>query len=221
MSKEPIDLLRPTATILIVDGQLYYQTHNEGGTNTKAISYRDVRSAFSGVDFDTGWLHYSVRRTGENAQGPWYISLQEPEMQKINLGGDCRVIEVPLPPALFAGFGNHHYVWALPDHTVINEGTELFYMPLPNVYGDGKICWGQNERPSSSAEHALGGWKMFLSAEFGTSLIEDKSKAHPRSVRQQLIDISKQGLKQYPMEDLVPLGYPRLGRWAEQCIKGE
>jgi len=215
MSDLPIDPFNAEAALLFVEGQLYFQSKKDGGqTSVKAIAHSDVRAAFSRVEMDSGWLPISVRRFGENRNGPWFVSFQEPEMHKLNLGPAFGEIEVALPPMLFAGFGSEHYVWALANRRC-DLKSPLYYAPLPNVHGDGKICWGQNEPPVVSPSNVEKSWRFFLSAEFNGDLRGGKSHTHD-DIRQQLIACT--GSRRYPIKDLVK-AREQLGWWVDYSIR--
>ncbi len=212
---DTIDWLKAESALLFLDGQLYFRHKDEDGqTSVKAVAHKDVRAAFSQMEIDSGWLHPAIRRIGENARGPWYISIWEPETHTLNLGQEVGEIKAPLPLMLFAGFGNIHYVWALPKQEIAAD-TRLLYAPLPNVYEDGHICWGQNSPPLAEPGNAEKIWRLFLSAEFNSSLVSGKSKAQDNDVRRQLINCA--GLASYPTEDLVPSRNP-LGWWVDGRI---
>jgi len=215
MSDLPIDPFKADAALLFVDGQLYFQSNASGQTTVKAVAHSDVRAAFSQNEIDTGWLHPSVRRMGENCHGPWFVSLWEPELHKLNLGPGYDEIEVPLPMMLFVGIGRKYYVWAL-QRLRINLNSNLYYAPLPNVHDGGQICWGQNEPPLAEPRNAEKNWHFFLGAQFNGDLCKGKSLAHQADIRKQLVACT--GLKRYPIKDLVK-SRSQLGWWVDSTIR--
>ena len=72
----------------------------------------------------------------------------------------------------------------------------LYHAPLPNVYNDGKLCFGTNTPPDlnrgeevgkSTAQLLQEAWEMFIGSPFNGHLAQDKSKTHPTDVREQLV----------------------------------
>ena len=215
MTDLQIDPFKAEAALLFVEGQLYFQANANGQTTLKAVAHSDVRAAFAQVETDSGWLHPSVRRLGENRHGPWFVSFWEPEPHKLNLGPGYGEIEVPLPPMLFAGFGRKHCVWALP-HRRLGRDTKLYHAPLPNVHSSGEICWGQNDPPPAEPGEVEKNWRFLLSAQFNGDLCNGKSQAHKADIRKQLVACA--GLNRYPTKDLVST-MDTLGWWVDHAIR--
>ena len=130
-------------------------------------------------------------------------------------------LHLALPGLVFGGVGNTYYVWAVKGGDFyegasgqgsgqINPNARLYHAPLPNLYGDGHICFGNNAAPILKGGKELeAAWQLFLDSPFNGDLVAGKSKQHPRDVRAKLFDLvsRQQGRRpiKYPAPDLVPL----------------
>ncbi|NES98404.1 MAG: hypothetical protein F6K32_25150, partial [Desertifilum sp. SIO1I2] len=80
--------------------------------------------------------------------------------------------------------------------------TPLYAAPLPNVYPDGAICFGEAHPPSCTALQIRQAWEIFWKSNFSDHLVQNKSKRYPQDVLQQLIQVANK--KRYSVKDLVP-----------------
>jgi hypothetical protein len=105
----------------------------------------------------------------------------------------------------------------------LTRQAKLYQAPVPNLYGDGKVCFGQNKPPQAGWETIDKVWKLFIEeAPFNADLTRDKSAKHPADIRKQLIDVAKKAEKnkfnglvdgggvEYPVADLVPVDAGRI-----------
>ena len=175
------------------------------GTSTARLA-----TAFGSLTVDSGWLPPGVCRWGRLPAGDWMVRWYPPGRFPLQFGDpqypSSFTLDVPLPGMVFAGIGNTYYVWAAKDLTCRPE-TPLFAAPLPNVYHDGRICYGSTIPPAVSAETWSTidtAWQDFIISPFLGDLSSGKSRAHPEDVRTSLTHLAQGASPLYPLEDLVP-----------------
>ena len=210
LAHAPYDL-----AVLRTEGQyvLYYREGPE--VRTKPIAADAVRGAFVEEPVDSGWLTEGVKRWGSGPAGTFMVKFIPPGSQTISLtlGGSkapsqCKL---PLPALVFAGVnsavsteggGTTYSIWALQEEQ-FRPSAKLWHAPFPNVYPDGRICFGDVRVPEVSWKTIDKSWQLFLESRFTTSMIEGKSGRHSADVREQLL--ACQSLSRYPTDDLQPL----------------
>lgn len=196
--------------IIALPGQyvLHYLSGKEEvfrGTSTAQLA-----KAFGSLAVDSGWLPPGVCRWGRQPAGDWMVRWYPPGRAILQFGdpqyAGASTLDIPLPGMVFAGLGDTYYVWAARDLTCCPE-TPLFVAPLPNVYHDGRICFGSNIPPAISAEAWATidtAWQNFIASPFIGDLSGGKSRAHPDDVRTTLMHLAQSTCTSYPLEDLVP-----------------
>lgn len=117
---------------------------------------------------------------------------------------------VPLPDLLMLRRSSEkglpeYRVYAVKERPTSLEA-HLFHIPLPNVYEDGRICWGsvkklQEENLSGASLEA--DWRAFLGTPFGSHSCSRKSRSHPDDIRQKYIDMEQKKSRVYPKSDLL------------------
>lgn len=228
------------AELLFLEGQLVYHWRDPeekgGGEHFKFVSLQQASRAFQQQSVDTGWLPSGLVRWGSTTAGSWLVKFIPPGYHTLTLTtldeahfkelGEVKKnlvqIRVPLPAMIFAGTGDKYYVWALKGKLPDPEG-KLYHAPLPNLYSDGKVCFGQNNPPPVSWETLDKTWKLFIEdAPFNADLSGGKSVEFATDIRKQLIAVSKLAEKaskkvgagggggiEYPVADLVPYTSPQ------------
>jgi PRTRC genetic system protein B len=202
------------AVLLLMEGQyaVLYPMERGGSVAFKLISPEAVRTAFSRLPIDTGWLPADVRRWGHTPAGEYavmFIPARRHVVPLANTWGNrfpakrLLKVEVPLPAMVFAGLGQSYYVWACAEAP--HPGAALFEAPLPNVSRGGGICFGRNHPPQVKPSTMAQAWKLFMTSPFNDHLRGGSSKAHPDDVREQLLAVAASGADTYPTADLVPL----------------
>jgi len=192
------------AALYFLDGQYLFKIFT-GKTSAKFVTAKDVAAAFEGKEEDTGWLAPGVVRCGHNAGGDWYVYSTPPQTTLINLddGGGISTLQIPLPRLVLLAIGGNYYLWALADKA-FSPDSMAYKTPYPNVYEDGKICWGSNPVPKISLEKAREPWKLFFEAPFNGHLVNGKSQEHTHDVRRALRGLADRNARRYPAGDLVP-----------------
>lgn len=196
------------AAILITSGQyLLYARVGKNELAPKGVSAQTLRQAFLGEPVDSGWLPPGVVRCGSGPGGPFFVKCIPAGVHDLLLvlpeSTRPTQITLPLPPLVFAGNHMTYYVWALQTNGC--EPTAfLYHAPFPNVYQDGRICFGQNHPPAVSEKTLESTWKLFLSSPFNSDLCGNKSHAFPHNVQVQLLDVATDPhATTYPVHDLI------------------
>jgi Prokaryotic E2 family D len=214
--------------ILKMGGQyvLFYCSGQE--VRTKPISDEALRSAFVGEPVDSGWLAEGVKRWGSGPYGTFIVKYIPPGIQTIYLsldgGNGPTPCTLPLPGLVFAGANSNpsadqggggtitYYVWALSEP--FNPTARLHHAPFPNVYLEGRICFGDVHVPEVSWKTIEKAWKLFLESRFTFSMVAGKSVRHDGDVRDMLL--ACQTLSCYPTDDLLPLHDPARQGYAQR-----
>lgn len=95
---------------------------------------------------------------------------------------------------------------------------ELFHAPLPNVFGNGSICWGANNPPEASAPKISEAWKLFLSTPFNGHAANHKVIGETGDVRPFLRQLARSREK-FPTQRLRPFN-DTLESMVEQVLGG-
>jgi hypothetical protein len=171
------------------DGQfLFSMTNIEGGQIERFVSNAAVREAFSGIPIDSGWLRPEVARWGDGTHGEWAVAFIPPgvhELEITNEANEANPLErlhVPLPGLVWLGIGTQYYVWAVKT-AKLEPYHEIYRAPLPNVYLDGKICWGLVRPPRATARTLFDAWELFIKSTFNNHLASGKSYTERDDVR--------------------------------------
>ena len=197
------------------DGQLIFRWRNpKGGTTTKFINSASVAAAFSRTPILSPWFEPGLVRWGRTPQGDVQVYYFPPSVRtyaaivsEVYVGArglhqteDRIEFEVPMPAFLWAAIGDEYRLFAM-QGTEFGEQGDLFMAPLPNVYDNGTICWGVNEKPRPGKVDPQQAWSLFWEAPFTGSAIQNKSRVHADDVRRQLVTLAGEPI--YPTNDLV------------------
>src|ERR1051325_5970561 len=164
------------------DGQFLFVTTNlEGGMIERFISNAAAREAFSGIPVDSGWLRPELVRWGDGRHGEWAIAFIPPGVHELEITNEAEGssplerLHVPLPGLVWFGLGTQYYLWAVKTPQ-LEPYHEIYRAPLPNVYVDGKICWGLVRPPRATARTLFDAWDLFIKSTFNNHLASGKSK---------------------------------------------
>jgi hypothetical protein len=193
--------------LICMPGQYILNHINERGwERMRGVSPALLRKAFSAEAVDSGWLSPGVCRWGSRPEGDWMVKFYPASAHTLDLGEQHRTATVVLPSIVFGGIGNVYYVWATKTRT-FSPHDRIFVVPLPNVYHDGRICFGNNTPPTLSWGEWDGidtAWNLFVESPFNGDLAQQKSRAHPVDVREQLSAVDQRKRQRYPLSDLIP-----------------
>jgi hypothetical protein len=217
MVAPPVDLSRltpmspdETASLMLITGDQYLFRYRDraGAVNYKFVSPASVRAAFVQETIDTGWLPNHAHRWGIARQGEWLLMMRSPKRNSFaftsNEGNETVTLNVPMPALAFFGYGQRYYLWAFTERE-LGGNSSLFAAPLPNIDGNGAICFRQNVLPSASAKTIGEVWNLFLRSPFSNHSVNGKSRVFPDDVRMQLEQLGQSARRRYPLRDLVPL----------------
>lgn len=194
------------AAIFVTNGTYVYKrkvSDHPLAFEYKCLSPETLQRAFHIERLDTGWLPSGVVRCGASTAGEWTVLFVPPAQHAIALQ-ETGTVPVPLPGMVMVGVGSDYRLWALSTKQFEPEATG-YHVPLPNVYDNGRICWGTNRPPIASPQVITKAWALFITSPFNGDLVYGKSRRHYSDVRQQLIALSKRRRKTYPANDLLPM----------------
>ena len=116
------------------------------------------------------------------------------------------------------GIERSYYLWVLRSEAFEPEQI-AFNAPFPNVYNDGKICWGSsNTPPEATPASARRAWEMFFSLPFNQDLATRKSKVCPNNVGEQLRTLAGTSAHSYPLDDLVTFDTLRISMVVDNIL---
>lgn len=242
-------LLGASATrhiLYLLEGQYLYQSQSEDGSiRYKFLSAQSVRLAFSREPVDSGWLMPDICRWGYGKSGQWAIMFIPPAIHTLwlptiangldnvtpnqtedqDLGEKLTAVQVPLPALIFGGAGQQYYLWAV-NAKEFNPQLVGYHAPLPNVYPDGRICWGSNQVGVVTPQNLREAWKLFISSPFNSHLAQGKSKRYNTNILDQFRRLRTTNRRAYPTNDLLPMTNTRqrhdegwtINRLVEQLI---
>lgn len=194
--------------LLFVNEQLLFVEQNEnGGWSSKFVTAQDARAAFSSAEQDSGWLPAGVVRVGSNAAGPWCVYSAPAQRVDVLLEGDEQGFSLPIPRTVLLGAGDGYHLWSLKT-THFDPYAVTCSAPFPNVYDDGKICWGSNTPGLVDPGKMRQVWELFFSTPFNGHLIQNKSRTHKDDIRTVLRAMAEQKAKKYPLDDLAGTQQP-------------
>ncbi|NWJ47027.1 MAG: hypothetical protein HXX08_14285 [Chloroflexi bacterium] len=211
-------LVRPEAVVgqllFLENEQAVFGYRNRQGVELwKYLSTETLRQAFSQLPVDTGWLPPGLVRWGILAGQEWAVQFIPPGTHSLILLEGVQAIErrlkVPLPGLVLAGSGTNYYVWATKSRGFDPAG-KLYLAPLPNLGGNGLVCYGSNRVPETSTGTIGEAWNMFIQTPFNEHQANNKCRRHPEDVRQLLYRL--EGCSKFPVRELI--GYS--GREGQQ-----
>ena len=209
LANSPRELIEVLGEVLILPGQ--YLHHYRQGIEEyfDFLAPESLSMAFRQVAIDSGWIPGNVQRWGLLPTGRWMVAFFPPARYILDLDvveGEATRAEVPLPALVFAGRGSTYYVWAIRERA-FSPRALLYQAPLPNVYADGRICYGTNDPPPVAANTIEETWRLFIGSPFNNHIAGSKSAAQPQDVRRLLRTLASH--EHYPLEDLQPFYYGR------------
>jgi hypothetical protein len=191
------------ATLYFLDGHyLYKYTDGRGVAHAKFVTAPDLAAAFSGAEQDSGWLPAGVVRAGHGPRGPWFVYSAPAQKVALQIEGEAQPLQVPIPRTVLLGVGQTYYLWALAAK-VFGPDAAACKAPFPNVYSDGRICWGTNLPPAADPQKARQAWELFFATPFNRHLVDGKSLATPQDVLLELRTLASVGAHHYLAQDLV------------------
>ncbi len=210
------------AALYFLDGHYLFRWQGpDGKVLSKFVTADDLAAAFSGHEADSGWLPPGVVRAGYCARGAFFVSFTPARKVSIPLleGEQITAVILPIPATVLLGVGNAYSLWAVKGRT-LDPKTHAYHAPFPNIYDDGRICWGANTPPAAHLSQAQAAWDLFFTTPFNNHLSRGKSNAFPDDVRQQLRHLARRQARTYPVNDLRPY-HRSLADLVERTIHGD
>lgn len=192
--------------VSITSGQAYVSYLEGNQENHVPISMAQALRIFSDCDIDTGWLPPGVARCAETSRGSMVLSYRPPSPATILLDGrkgEIDALTIPLPGLAMLGVDTKYYLWSLKEAAFSQEAI-IHHAPLPNINGDGTVCFGANKVPRASGDSVSKVWALFWESPFSDHSVQGKSGAHPNDIRKVIRDLAKRRrARAYPTADLV------------------
>ncbi|MGI8655429.1 MAG: hypothetical protein ACR2LC_09445 [Pyrinomonadaceae bacterium] len=140
-------------------------------------------------------------RAGAASKGEWAVMFIPAARRSITIESAKRPLSVVLPGFIFFGISTRYYVWAMKGQA-FDPRAPMFNAPVPNVHGNGSICFGQNKPPRATGAKIADAWLMFITSPFNSDLATGKSKQHKSNALAALRAFAKEDA--YPHADLLP-----------------
>lgn len=196
--------------LYFLPGQYLFVRREEGGREVaKALSSASIARAFREYQTDTGWIERRILRYREQPEGNYLLSYEPAKVRTIFVkiaNGEVREINVPLPTLVLFGKGRDFYLWAAKGRRITPK-TLLSHAPLPNLGAgngfQGKICFGKNEVPETSADCVDAIWNLIFNAPFNGDHANGKCRSEPQDVRRLLLDLAKRKTRSFPAKELL------------------
>ena len=85
--------------------------------------------------------------------------------------------------------------------------------PYPNVYDNGRICWGSHKVPEVTPANIHKTCKLFFGTTFNEHIARGKTVSHEENALDLLRELSARGKKTFPSSELVRQAYS-----VESCL---
>lgn len=205
MAKQQTTYLGPEAVASISflrSEELMFTWMEEDRIQSKLISQEAAILAFNTTHTeDSGWLPENVLRTGRNVRGAWAVYVTRPQMVQIVTNHDEK-LNIPVPATLFLGWGYRYYLWTLPNKK-FSPGLPVFRAPFPNIYSNGRICWGNHKVPKATAANIGRTWDAFFGTAFNDHISNNKCKSYSGNVLELLRKLSAENTTVFPQRELI------------------
>jgi hypothetical protein len=195
----------------LVSDELLFQWRAGENVQCKLISAQDARRAFANIDDDSGWLPEGVVRTGRNSRGSWVVYVAPPGHTRITTD-QGEALYIPIPMSLFLGWGRRYYLYALQGKKFDPNAT-VYRAPFPNVYDNGRICWGSHKVGEVTPANIGKSWKLFFGTTFNNHIASGKTVSHEDNALNLLRELSAEEKKIFPTGELVRQAYS-----VESCL---
>lgn len=198
--------------------ELMFTWRQDDRVQSKLITHEAAFLAFKeGHQQDTGWLPAGVLRAGSNARGEWVVYAARAQMIDILTDKDEK-LQVPIPATLFLGWGPRYYLWALPNRR-FDRKLPVYKAPFPNIYDNGRICWGSHKVPKASVNNIERIWHTFFGTAFNEHIAAKKSRSCPDNVLDLLRRLSREGAVTFPFRELGKADFASVDLCIERLLK--
>lgn len=181
--------------------ELMFTWQQDDKIQSKLVTNEAAFLAFKeGHQQDTGWLPEGVLRAGSNARGEWVIYTARAQRMDI-VTHKSEKLRIPIPATLFLGWGSRYYLWALPCRK-FDRKLPVYKAPFPNVYDNGRICWGSHRVPRVTVTNIQSVWRMFFGTAFNEHIAGRKCSSFPDNVLDLLRQLSQKEATRFPHKEL-------------------
>ncbi len=215
---------QPSLTLQFYSYGILLHKRTEQGMTEYPVDPGQVAQALAArVTFDTGILSSATVLIRSEGLRRTIVEYRRPQRTGLFLEGTEAPLRVVLPGLILirltTGDDAPQYSLYAVKQRPASLDLPLFQAPLPNIFGQGRICWGNISAvsPEALASSSLkADWQMLFGTRFNDHGCAGKSKAFPHDIRQQLIALEVAGKRNYPKRDLIPVGVT-----LEQALTGE
>ena len=194
--------------------ELLFQWNDEtNNLQSKLIAHQDARIAFAKLEEDTGWLPDGVVRCGRNARGAWAVYVARPQVMNISTDQN-EALTIPIPMSLFVGWGHRYYLFALRGKA-FDANAPVYRAPYPNVYDNGRVCWGSHKVPLVTVFNIQQTWALFFATAFNAHISSGKTRTHSDNALNLLRELSAARRKFFPARELI-----QQAGSVDACIEG-
>ena len=217
-AKLPVEALDglPRVSVTLTDESVYLTRYDPRGKpgGTHLVRAGDVANAFNVFGASTGLLPDGVlfwqTQYGQARVGVW----MPPGWRTLIFGRGIAPLTIPLPGLVFVGRGRDYWVFAAKARPA-RPADRLYLAPLPNVFGDGRVCAGSVPFPVAGAETMAPAVRLFFESEFNYDLADGRLAGVDNAVKF-LRSLAK--ARAFPLDKLVPHG--TIGSLIAQAAEG-
>jgi hypothetical protein len=175
-------------------------------SKVKMVSAADIaRILAENLSFGSGLIPEGTLWYCNTHSGPLYALYEKPRVWPAVLATgideEARHYKLPMPGLIFlCSPGIAPWVFAV-KRKPLKETDEVFHAPLSNIHQNGRSCGGTHQYPGSVSKIPASFFEAFFTS---SASVRDRSIRHPGNILGLWDEID--GLKKYPMEDLVHFG---------------
>lgn len=190
-------------------GIMLHRTHDDGSETEYPIDPAQLASVLAArVELNTGLLTGNTIYIATQGIKRLVVEYRPPQKTGIFLDGSTNAIRIPMPGLLLfrAGAETPRYALYAVKKRPDTMDTPLYHAPLPNIYQQGNICWGTVNRVSKdglASNHLDEDWKLLLGSSFGNHGVPNRSKSHPKDIREKYAAMEARKTRTYPTTDLI------------------
>jgi hypothetical protein len=221
-------LQNPLMTLTFYPFGIVRKMSTPNGTSECLVSPEDLRQTLTGEEeaWETGLIQPDLLYRAQKGRKSLTVAFRNAQQSGVWLDGEDEPLRLPLPPLVLFKIsepGNrldYRLFAVLRRPRTLDE--PLYAVPLPNVYADGRICWGSVQRPPSNDDPAnmTEDWNMLLGSGFNDHSTGYKSKQYEDDVRKMLRQVAVSGTKRYPLDDLCEATRTQTSRTIGDVLEG-
>ena len=218
MHSKPIEA---TAALFWVNNQFLFKWQEDNLEKSKFLSPSTVRAAFNNEPVDSGWLSPCMVRCGAAVRGTFEMLYIPPGRHQFTFTRNEIMPEttytLPMPGFFITGIGAEYFVFVAKE-SEFHSDMPLYNVPLPNVYTNGRVCWGAKQPDSAGNGAAYRAWQIFLETPFSNHNVTDKSKSYKSDIRLALM--AYKDMEVYPYDDLITNQLTPLNVFQQAALHG-